>query len=104
VNEEQIRERLGLEPWDEYARRPRSYSSGRGTGTTTRLICKALARAGDGARVTIVMPWKRARLIEPMALDLAQRAGIDRSLLRFERDDKSDACRGIDKSCLFEVS
>lgn len=103
---DQVRERLGFMPFDEYAAKIRAeyypairknmpedayreiVEEGRRTGRTTRAICEAIAAASAGKTVTIVggADAHARRTLRDAARGHAERCGVDPSLISIAGD------------------
>ena len=94
---EQVRERLGLEPFDEFAAKARAwleqfradfgrtlkFDPDRGTGKTVRALCEALAVASTGRIALVTGEWKWLRDHHLRSgRDMARELGIDPNLLQ----------------------
>jgi len=86
MTSEQIRQALGLKPWNEHARWVRTALPGidprRRSGRTTRIICDGLARVSEGTPVRFVAATKAALDgMMTMAWAAAARMGLDPALI-----------------------
>jgi hypothetical protein len=80
MTEAQIYERLGLEPATDYAR---SRGYGRGSGTTTRMLVYALAKASVAERVLIYAHSAAyANDLQRTVREYSERLAIDASIVR----------------------
>lgn len=73
--------RLGYEPFDEYARKHGGLGA-RGSGRTTRMLCRAVAAAGAGERVRIIGHDRAyTESLIALARRMAVACGIEQALI-----------------------